>query len=102
MLTCAVSPQDLKTDVLEKEDDLRDITDEKPRIYQAEGGVPSELSHRVEKLEGKWKELQSKVDARSQQFNEGLSNWNVFQGTQISSSEIATFVAMRRELCSTC
>ncbi len=72
--------QDLKTEVMEKEEDLRDITGEKPRIYTAEGGAPSPLGQRVEKVEARWAELQGKVDARSQQFSEGLSSWNVFQG----------------------
>ena len=72
--------QDLKTEVIEKEDDLKEITDQKPQIYLAEGGVQSKLGERVEKVENRWAELKHKVDARNKQFNEGLSNWNVFQG----------------------
>ena len=72
--------QDLKTEVVEKEEDLKEIMDEKLHIYMAEGGVQSELGDRVQKIENRWAELKHKVDARNQQFNEGLSNWNVFQG----------------------
>ena len=70
----------MKTEVVEKEDDLKEIVDEKLNIYTAEGGAQSELGERVQKIENRWAELKHKVDARNQQFNEGLSNWNVFQG----------------------
>lgn len=70
----------MKTEVVEKEEDLKEIVDEKLHIYTAEGGAQSELGERVQKIENRWAELKHKVDARIQQFNEGLSNWNVFQG----------------------
>ena len=79
--------QDLKTEVVEKEEDLQDITELKPHMYTGEGGTLSELGERVQKIETRWEELKNKVDARNQQFNEGLSNWNVFQGTYHVSLE---------------
>ena len=73
----------MKTEVVEKEDDLKEIVDEKLHIYTVEGGAQSELGERVQKIENRWAELKHKVDARNQQFNEGLSNWNVFQGMYV-------------------
>ncbi len=74
----------MKSELASKEaSDLQPITAEKTHISSAaESTAPNDLMQRVQTVESRWEELKSKVENKGKQFAEGLSNWNVFQGTQ--------------------